>query len=180
MSLAQEKSEAITPFLAPGESVESVFHESGEQWQHPNYYALTDRRLVELTERRTDDDETKIEFRSHPLGDATHVSVQRVEPDGSDTDDEMVAAGILSALCGVGAFVLFGSGEMGAFFNLAGVLFVVVGIVLVALGFDGSSGGTAKIRLRVGQPDRRVSIGLPVTGENFAQDVAAQIGRHQK
>lgn len=179
MSNSRDKSEAVKRFLAPGESVESAFHEPRESVSQPNYYALTDRRLIELTERQTDDDEREIAFRSHPLERATGISVKRIEDDGGEMDEEMIAAALISGFAGLVAAILPVPGSFGELIFGIGILLVVVGLIFAVIGLDGSSGGRNQIRLWVGQPESSTSITMPIEGEGFAQNVAAQIGRHQ-
>lgn len=161
---------AVSQYLAPGESIEdSLLIEPERPHNDPIFYAVTDRRLIEMT---SSGDSVSVTL--EPLERARSVEVSRTE--GTDNRDAYIALAAGCGLLGLLMIALTASTGQAAFL-IVGLLLIGVGLLFGIGAASESSPG--QVDLSVYFPNRERSISLPESGENFAQRVTTVVGAHQ-
>jgi len=166
---------SIGPYLAPGETVTTTFQDDPEnQSDNPPFYALTDRRFIEISKDSQNNEET-VSVEAYPLSESTTVQIDRTE-EGSGLDMEYGIAALISGLFGLFVLAIPGSGVAKAGSIMFGGGFLVVALVLFLIGWDNTSG---EVALQIEQKRDSKSVTLPLAAQEFAESVASGVGAHQ-
>lgn len=175
MTLTEVQSEAIQPYLASKERVlETYQRQPKREGERPPFYALTNRRLLELKRGKNDNNRGEITLTARPIDQVTGVRVKRTA-DGSDHDDEMIIAGALAGVAGLVLALFPAPGDLRPILIVAGAILGIVGLILF---FEGQgSGEDGKIEIQLFEEDTTRSTTLPIGAEGFAQAVAARLGQ---
>ncbi|GAB3681745.1 hypothetical protein GCM10028857_06450 [Salinarchaeum chitinilyticum] len=166
---------SIGPYLAPGESVTTTYQgEPEHENDHPPFYALTDRRFIEISKQSENSEET-VSVEAYPLAESTTIHIDRTE-EGSGLDSEYGLAAAISGLFGLFIMVFPSSGAQKLGLFMMGGLFLTVAILLALIGWDNGSG---EVVLQIEQKRDSKSVTLPLAAQEFVESVASGVGAHQ-
>lgn len=165
MSVTEGPREAVEDFLAPGESLQAVFNPE----HRLRFYAVSDRRWIELTEGGPGNDE-KLAIEAVNLRNTTSV---KVEQEGEeDPDVPGLVIGSVLTVAGVIAISFgMGSGETAAFVIGGGLGLIGALIVIASVDTDDGS-----IEISINAPQKRVNYELPPESGALAEQLVKVSG----